>query len=249
MRRLTGLAAFTAIVFLPLAAEEKLPTIDEAIARHIAARGGIEKLKAVKSMKITGKTVIGGGQMEALITVFNKRPNLTRVEMKTQGKTFIQAYDGVTAWAANPFTGSGEPQKSGEDETRAIASSGDLDGAFVDYKSKGNSVELVGKDDVEGTPAYKIKLTRKDGSVEYHWFDTEKYMPIKSSAKRKQMGNEMEIDSYPGNFKSVEGVVVPFTLEQKINGRTMVQMTMEKVEVNVPIDDAIFKLPIKEDKK
>ncbi len=241
--RLIAVAALA----LPIAAQEaKLPSPDEVAQKAVQARGGAEKMKAIKTVKMTGKIVIGGGQMEAPMTMTMKRPGSTRMEMTMQGKSLIRAFDGASAWMINPFQGGGEPQPISEDETSLMRDTADMDGPFVDPKDKGVTIEVVGKEDVEGSPAYKVKVTRKSGRVEYHWLDAQSWMPIKTQAKIKQMGQEMEIESYPGNFKPVAGVMMPFSIDQKVGGRSMAQMTMENVEVNQPVDDKVFKMPVKE---
>lgn len=224
-------------------AQDGLPSADEIVNKHVEARGGLEKIKAIQSLKLTGNAVLGGGQMEAPFTLLTKRPNEMHMEISMQGKSLIQAFDGNTAWMQNPFTGGTDPQKSPEDETKAMTEFADFDGALVDYKSKGNTVEVVGKEDVQGSPTFKLKVTQKGGHVGYYFISAKTYMPVKVTTTRKQMGQEMEIDSYPGNFKLVNGVMTPFSMEQKVGGSTMMQMTVEKAEANVAIDEAVFKFP------
>ena len=168
------------------------------------------------------------------------------------GKSFIQAFDGTTAWMVNPFMGSPDPQKSNDEDTQQAKDDSDfIDGSLVDYKTKGNTVELMGKEDVEGTAAYKLKITKKSGSIEYEFLDAQTFLQLRSSGKRKQGGQEAEYESTPSNYKPVNGVMMPYSLSQKVNGSPMMDLTIEKFEVNTTIDDAIFQLPEKpkEEKK
>ena len=207
------------------------------------------KIKAIQSLKMTGKMVVGGGQMEAPMTMQIKRPGLMRMDMNVQGMSFVQAFDGTTAWMINPFQGGADPQKRDAEESADAKEDADMDGVLVDYKSKGHSIELMGKEDVEGTATYKLKVTKKSGKVDYHYLDANSYLPVKTLTRRKQMGQEFEIEAFPSNFKAVEGVLMPHAVEQKMGGRTMVQMTVEKIEPNVAVDEAIFKFPEKEKPK
>jgi outer membrane lipoprotein-sorting protein len=237
---------FVPALLLPVAAQETELTVDQIVQKHTDALGGLDKLKAIKSMKATGKAVLMGGQMEAPITLQIKRPNSMRMEMTMQGKSFVQAFDGTTAWNINPFTGSPEPQKANEEDTKTARDDSDfIDGSLVDYKAKGNTVELMGKEDVEGSAAYKLKVTKKSGTVAYEYIDAQTFLPIKSSGKRKQAGQEFEVESYPSNFKAVQGVMMPFGLSQKMNGNALMQLTLENVEVNQAMDDTIFHMPEK----
>ena len=175
-----------------------------------------------------------------------------RMEMDFQGKSIIQAFDGTTAWSVNPLMGSPDPQKSNDEETQDARDNADfIDGSLVDYKAKGNTVELMGKEDIEGTSTYKLKVTKKGGSIEYEYLDAQTFLPVRSTGKRKQMGQEFEYEASPSNYKPVNGVMFPFSLSQKMNGTAMFELTVEQIEANATMDDAIFQMPEKpkEDKK
>jgi outer membrane lipoprotein-sorting protein len=222
-------------------------TADELIKKNIEARGGLQKIKAVKSMKATGKISQQG--LEIPIIVQQKRPGSFRLDVTFQGKTQTQAYDGETGWKIDPFQGSSEPEKIAGDDLKEAQEQSDMDGSLVDYKDKGHTVELMGKEDMEGTPAYKLKLTLKNGDVRYIFLDSQNYLELKVSSKRKTPGGEVEIDSYPGNYKPVNGLMMAHSVESKIKGQTLFTLTIDKVEMDVPIDDAIFKMPVKAQEK
>ena len=139
---------------VPVSAGEP-KTADEVIARYIKAIGGRDKLDAIKSMRVTGKTMLGGG-MEMPLTVEFKRPNKARIEFSFQGMTGVQAFDGETGWFIMPFMGKTDPEKMPPDQLKDIEDQADLDGPLVDYKKKGHKVELLGTDEVEGSEAYKL---------------------------------------------------------------------------------------------
>jgi len=234
----------TAFLVTSAGAQDSELTLDQIVQKHTAALGGADKLKAVQTVTITGKASLLGGQMEAAVTMRVKRPTSMRMEMSMQGKIFVQAFDGGTAWIINPFAGGAAPQESNEEDTKAARDDAEfIDGSLVDYKLKGNALELVGKENVKGSPAYKLKVTKKSGTVEYQYLDAKTFLPVKSSGKRIQQGQELEYESFPGNFKDVNGVMTPYSLTQKMSGIALMELTVEKVEVNMPMDDAIFKMP------
>jgi len=242
----TVLLTIAAFVIIPAAAQDADLTLDQIVQKHTEALGGVDKLKAVQNVTMTGKASLLGGQMEAPLTMKVKRPSSMRMEMIVQGKSFIQAFDGTTAWMINPFSGSDEPQKQTDEDTKAARDDADfIDGSLVDYKTKGNILELIGKEDVDGKPAYKIKVTKKGGTMEFEFLDAKTFLPVKSSGKRKQQGQDIEYESTPGNFKEVNGVMMPFSLNQKVNGKSMMELTVEKVEVNTPMDASVFQMPEK----
>jgi len=240
----TAILCIPAFVFIPAAAQETELTVDQVIEKHVQALGGADKLKAIQSETITGKAVLMGGQLEAPITMKVKRPNSMRMDMTVQGKAFVQAFDGTTAWTINPFMGGEDPQKSNDEETAQARDDSDvIDGSLVDYKAKGNAVELMGKEDIEGSSAYKLKVTKKSGTIDYEYLDAQTFLPILSKSKRKAMGQDMDVESATSNYKPVNGVMMPFSISQKMNGTAMLDLTIEKIEVNSPIDDSIFQMP------
>lgn len=241
-----------AFLIIPAAAQDAELTVDQIVEKHIQALGGADKLKAIQNVTASGKAVLMGGQFEAPVVMKVKRPSSMRMEMTMQGKSLIQAFDGTTAWMINPFVGSSDPQKSNDEDTQQARDDSDfIDGSLVDYKAKGNTIEQMGKEDVEGTAAYKLKVTKKSGSIEYEFLDAQTFLPIRSSGKRKQMGQEIEYESTPGNYKAVNGVMMPYSLSQKMNGKAALDLTLDKIEVNTPMDDSIFQMPEKpkEEKK
>jgi outer membrane lipoprotein-sorting protein len=218
-------------------------TADEIINKHIEARGGKDKIKAVQSERVTGKMVMGQG-MEAPVTMELARPNKMRMEFTLQGMTGIQAYDGKTGWSVMPFMGKTDPEKMSAEEIKQTEDQADMDGLLVDYKEKGHQVEYVGKEDVEGTPAYKLKVTKKNGDVVNVYIDADSYMDIRETGKVKARGQEIESQTTYGDFKKVDGLVFPFSIEQKPQGAPAgMVITISKIEVNPTVDSARFAMP------
>jgi outer membrane lipoprotein-sorting protein len=242
----TAILCAIALSSVPLIGQEAGLTLDQIIQKHIDAEGGADKINAVQTMKATGTASLMGGQLEAPITVVVKRPSSMRLEMSIQGKSLIQAFDGTTAWMINPLMGSADPQKSNDEDTQSMKEDSDfVGGPLYDYKTKGNTVELIGKEDVEGSPAYKIKVTKKSGNVQNVYLDAQTFLTIRTTGRRKQMGQELDLEINHGNYKPVNGVMVPFSIDQKNAGKSMMNFTLEKVEMNVPADDSIFSMPEK----
>ncbi len=240
---LIAIVAASALLLLG-APEETTLTADQIVQKHVEALGGIAKLNAIRTLVVSGKASILG-QTEAPLTIRVKRPNLLRLEMTFQGRKVVQAFDGITAWTINPMIGAG-PKESSDEDTRAAQESSDfIGGNLVDYKSKGNMVELVGKEDVDGLAVYKLKITKKSGSVEYDYLDAKSFLPVKTEGRRTQLGQEILYESKIANYKPVEGVLMPFSLTQLVNGRLAMEITVEKMDANVPLDEAVFKMPEK----
>ena len=217
-------------------------TIDEVIDNHVKAIGGLDKLLAIKSVKFTGK--FSGGGFEVPVTYQIKRPNMVRMDITFQGNSQIRAYDGTTGWQVNPWSGKTDPEKMPAEDEKQMREQTDIEGPLVNYKVKGYTVELMGKEDMEGSEVYKVKLTDKDGEVTYYFLDTQSYLILKETKKRKAKEKEINSETLYGNYQQVEGVTFPMSIEFREVGQQQGQSgIMEKVELNVEIDDSIFKMP------
>ena len=237
-KTLTGLA-LAVLMASPLAAQ----TADDLVAKNIQARGGADKIKAVKSTRTTGKIVMGQG-IEAPFVIYEKRPNQTRMEFSFQGMTGVQAFDGKNGWGIMPFMGKKEPEAVPAEENKLLLDNADMDGPLVDYKAKGHKVELVGKEQVEGADAYKLKLTMKSGKTRNIYLDADTYLEIKMEAKRTVRGNEVEGETTYGDYKVENGLMLPHTIETGVKGSPQKQkLVLEKFEVNSDLPDSLFAMP------
>jgi outer membrane lipoprotein-sorting protein len=241
--RYAGLALLPFTFLLAASAQEGGLSVDDIVKKNVDARGGIDKIKAIQSIKMSGKMVMGGGQMEAPMTLQMKRPSSVRIDMEFQGQAVVQGYDGETAWTINPFTGGAEAQKMSADEAGDLKENADMEGTLIDYKAKGHKIELAGKEDVTGKPAYKLKVAKKNGKTETIYVDAASFLEVKTVAMRKMMGNDVEMETFTTDYRPVGGVLMAFSIDSKAEGNSVMALTLEKVEANVPVDDALFKMP------
>ena len=197
-----------------LAAQAPAQTVDELIARSSEARGGLDKLRAVQTIRMKGKMSMGPG-LEARITIEMKRPRNARMEFTYQGLTGVQAYDGKQAWGMAPGSRQAEPLPA--EMARGLDSQGDIDGPLVDYKAKGHRVELVGKEKIESGDAWKLKLTLKSGDVQYVYLDAVSHLEIRTEARRRRprdRGRAREHDRrLPGGGRTAVAALDPVGTE------------------------------------
>lgn len=218
-------------------------TVDEIIAKNIQAHGGEAKLRAVNSMRLTGDFSISGTQFT--FTQVYKRPMMMRLDAPIQGMTLTQAYDGQNGWQVNPFTGKGSPEPMSADDLKRVQEEADFDGPLLDYKKKGHTVELVGKEKTDGVDAYHLKVTLKDGAVRNLYIDAGSFLTTKAVGKAVVQGTEVMMESRFSDFRDVQGVKFPFSINrQAADGQVPDTMiTFQKLEINVAVEDAFFKQP------
>lgn len=221
------------------------PDVDAIVARNIAARGGAEKLKSLQTVEMTGTATLQGTAVT--MKLFEKRPRMMRQELAINGTTIVQAYDGTTAWVVNPMFGSDEPHVLPPAQTATMRDQADFEGTLTDYKAKGYSVELVGKEQIDGKDAYHLRVTRQQGSPpQDYYLDAETGRDLRvSTTVQDPSGQPAVIRTDLSDYRQVDGVTVPFKMVQSVNGRTLSEMTVEKVQFNLPIADSLFRMPEK----
>jgi len=218
-------------------------TADELIANNIQARGGMEKLKGIKTLRMRGRFE-GGGGFTAAVTQENQRPDLIRETFTLQGMTSVQAYDGSTGWQIQPFGGKKDPELMGEDDLRDLLLDADFDGPLVDYKEKGSTVEFLGHDVVDGDDALRLKVTLKNGDIIYEYLDPDTFIEIRKEIQQFIRGSVRDRVVGYGSYKPVDGVMYPFSISQGPKNHPDAQTTtVRKMEANVAIDPADFALP------
>jgi hypothetical protein len=218
-------------------------TAEELVSKNIEAKGGMDKIKAIKTWRMTGK-LIGGG-ITATTGQENMRPNLVRETFSLQGMTAVQAYDGSTGWQIQPFGGRKDPELMGEDDMRDLLMDSDFDGPLVDYKLKGNTVEYLGHDVVDGDDALRLKVTLKNGDLIYFYLDPDTYLEIRKETQEFIRGSVRENVFDLGSYKPIAGVMYPFSIASgpKNDPSSWQTVTVEKIDVNIPLDASEFALP------
>jgi outer membrane lipoprotein-sorting protein len=229
-------------LFLPLAAAAQ--TADEIVKKVLDARGGVDKLKAVQSERITGRISFSRG-VEGAFVVELKRPMKVHVEISLDGQQIIRVYDGKSSgWMINPFAENKEIQPLSSEELKNIADESDFDGPLVDYKTKGNRIELAGKENLDDKPVYRLKLTNKNGDIRFYFIDASSFLLLKWEGIRKTGEQELPWESFFSDFREVQGLKYPFRIDQGSPGTEIKQtLTTEKMEINPQIDDSHFAKP------
>lgn len=219
-------------------------TVDELLAKNVEARGGADKVAAIKTLKSEGKLLFGG-QFELTVTQYQKAPESIRTEASLQGLTAVQAWDGKEAWQISPFQGRKDPEKMSADDAKALADDAPIAGALIGAKERGDKVEYLGTEDVDGTDAHKLKVTLKNGDVDYVFLDPDHFLEIRMVAQRYVRGTLSERTTDYGDYEEVNGVYFPFatTSESKGGDGGKQQTTIDHAEANTPIEDSLFAFP------
>lgn len=225
-----GLIAFTSII--------NAQSLEEIIKRYSAAIKA-DQLAKVTTIKITGKMSSMG--MEMPMTMQMKKPNKIRVSYSFSGQELISVFDGQKGYMVNPMTGSSSPVELTGDQLRQVQNNNVFNNQIQDYFNAG-VLTLEGSEDVKGKPAFKLKAMPQGSNPVFVYIDKETYLPVKTSTSVEQMGTTMNVESFMTDYVEVKGVVMPKKTTAMANGMEAALISFDNIEVDIPIDDAVFSI-------
>jgi len=211
--------------------------LQEILDNHFETIGQ-ENLLKIENIHATGKAVQGG--MEFPFEMINARPNKVKMIIDIQGSKIIQACDGENVWAVNPMSGSSEPIDVTGPEADGLIESADMDGQLWNWEEKGHQLAFEGTEEIEGSEVFVLKLTKMNGNIDHYYIDSDSYLIIQTKSKIKMQGSEVESEAVMSNYQDVNGYIMPFTIEQRMGGQTMMTIMMDEVKVDVEIEDSVF---------
>jgi hypothetical protein len=243
-KKLSVLLLVSALAGTLSAQENKQMTVDQLVAKNIEAKGGKQAIDALQSLKLTGKLIVNEGQLQLAYNETRKRPNSVRSEFTLQGMTAVNAFDGKDGWKISPFQGRKDPEKMSADDTKALWEDAEIEGPLVNWKEKGSTVEYLGTEEVDGTMAHKLKVTRQNGDISYVYLDPDHFLEIRIVNQRVEHGAKVETETDIGDYEKVNGVYVPFSIESGPKGAAdKGKLVIDKVDGNVPVDETAFQFP------
>ncbi len=219
-------------------------TVDDLIAKHVAARGGLEALRAIASVTETGTLRRPDFDAKLGFRLYAARPGSIRVETSLQGLTAVRAFDGISGWQVQPFSGRLEPQRLTADDVKTLQDSADFEDPLVDYRAKGNVVAYVGTDEVDGAPAYVLRAQLKNGDEQTYYLDPDAMLAIRVLTKQRLRGSEIQTVADYGDYEKVAGVWFPFEVSTGQKGsseRTLI--TLDRIVANAATPPSLFAFP------
>lgn len=212
-------------------------TVDELVAKNIQAKGGLTKLRAVQTVRQTSELSMPG--MRAAVVVLARRPNLLRQEISTGGQTIVNGFDGKVAWQINPITGAKGPMPVTGPQIDAIREQSSFDGPLVDYQARGYQVEFAGTETVNGRRLHRLRIIGKSQPPQDCYLDAETGLEARVVTKTELGTFEQEMADY----RSVDGIMMPFSIRTLFNGASRSEITVKTVEFNVAVPEAAFAAP------
>jgi hypothetical protein len=216
---------------------------EELVAKNIAARGGLDNIKAITNIRMSGKLETQGTVLQ--FDADTKPDSIVRESQTLQGMARIRAYDGSEAWQINPYDGRRDPERMGEDDRRDLIERYDLYRPLVEYQRRGSKIEYLGHFPVDGDDALLLKVTLRNGDIVKCYLDPDTYIEIRSERLMFVRGKVHQTFTNLGSYKKVNGVYFPFSIESGTPGEPAnnKKLTLSKIEANVPMPDSEFKMP------
>jgi outer membrane lipoprotein-sorting protein len=232
------------ILFLLAGCQTPVRTIEDVLARYYQVMGGVERLRAWKGMYVEGKYIlVSQGGMEVPVRAWYRPPDKKRYEMSPPGgATAVYAFDGENAWYRDPSNGVLDPAPMPEAQARLTKENAD-EYPFIDYSAKGHHVELLGTEEFEGRRVFRVKLIRNTGVESFHLFDAESGREVKIIQDVAEGEEERLYETVLRDFRSVDGIELPFLSESWVGGQLVRKIQMERVEIDPVLDDSLFRFP------
>jgi outer membrane lipoprotein-sorting protein len=225
-------------LFLVRAFAQNPLTADDLIARNVQARGGMAKLAAIKTFRATYATEEDGKPVQLI--ELQKRPNKLRRNISIEKSSVVFAYDGQKAWQSSHGK---PPAAAPADLALELKEEADIEGPLVNYKEKGSTLELVGKETLDGKDVYNLKLTLKEGQMRNVYLDAHSFLEVKETGSYSEGGKRIDFVTLLKDYRPAQGVLFPFLIEQKAGDEENQITHLKKIEINVPIADSVFAMP------
>jgi hypothetical protein len=227
---------------LPAAAQDA----QSLVSKNLEARGGAAALDAIKSISFEGRTIFPG-DFELTYKEARARPGGDRIryDFGLQGLDLVQSYDGTGAWKINPFQGRKDAERMSADEGRQLADAALIEGPLLASRHDGSRVQYLGREDFDGTLAYKLKVTQKDGDEFTYWLDPDTYLEIKVDETRRIRGAQQTTETELGDYEKVAGVYYPMSVESWQQGQPnqRQKVIVASSAANSAVDAAFFAEP------
>ena len=236
------LSLFFAIIITALFTVVQGQDLSEILDQHFTTVGQ-EKLAEVKTITVYGKIMQMDNEFPFIQKM--KNPNKFRLEATMQGLKMIQAFDGENGWYIAPWI-SPDPQDLTGVQLKQAKEQTNIEGDLYNWEEKGHQAEYLGTEDMEGTEVYKIKLTKKEGDEIFYFIDSETYVMLKETRKMTVQGNEIEIESFPGNYEVINGIVFPMSIKTNTMGQET-EILFDSVKIDLELDDSIFVRPVQKE--
>jgi hypothetical protein len=178
--------------------------------------------------------------MEMPMVMWMKNPDKIKSVTSVNGQDMIQVFDGVKGYSVNPMTGSTDPVEMTPDQIKQTLNNSIFQNSMANYFKNGQ-LTLTGEENVNDKPAYKLKATTEGGQVIDMFIDKSSYFLVKTSTTTEANGMTVTADSYPSDYTETSGVMIPMKTTISAQGMDIV-MNFTKVEVDVPMEDSIFKI-------
>ena len=210
----------------------------EEIVKNYSIANKLDQVASRKSIKITAKMSMMG--MEMPMEIWMKNPNKIKTVMNMSGQQMVQAYDGEKGYSVNPMTGSTQPVEMGSEEIKQLLRNNNFENMLEKYLKNGQ-LEVAGEEAVNGKPAIKLKATIEPGAVSTLFIDKASWLIVKQTMNVTQGGMPVTVETYPSDYKEINGLIMPMKTTTSVSGMEMV-VNFTNVEVDIPMEDSIFKL-------
>jgi outer membrane lipoprotein-sorting protein len=210
----------------------------EEIVKNFSAANKLDQVSSKQTIKITATMSMMG--MDMPMEMWMKKPNKIKTVTNMGGQEMIQVFDGEKGYSVNPMTGSTDPVEMTAEQVADVQRNNIFQN-YMDTYLKNGQLALEGEESVNGNPAFKIKATLGSGTTATLFIDKQSYLLVKTTTDVTQGGMAMTLEAVPSEYTDNNGVFLPMKTTTTVSGMEIIT-TFTKVEVDIPIDDSVFKI-------
>ena len=227
------------------------PSPEDILSRYLKAIGQ-DKFNSLETAKMTGNMTLTQQGLEMQVGVYQKKPDKIRQEMEVQGLKVLMVADGKKGWVVNPMMGASEPQDLDQASFEALMSqdrndpTGSWSNPLMTWREDGTRIELSGKEEVNGSTAFNLKFTYADDETVNYIIDAKTYLLVKTKSSQNVQGQTFDTETRYSDYRDFDGIMLPGKIEMVVNGQVGQIFIMGGCEFNIPIEDSLFKKPVKD---
>jgi len=215
--------------------------LDRIIEKYFQTIGQ-DKLVEIETAIASGVTIQYGD--ETSFKQIQKKPDKAYLEvLLSDGQILKQGYDGVTGWMQASWMGSSEAVELTGPDLKTIEEMVNIEGDLWNWREKGHKLKLIGQEEIDSNQVYHLILTKSDGDIDELFIDVNSYILHKMLRKTIINGSEVEVEVHFDDYRNIDGVLLPFTVEQYFNGQLGMTVKIKEVKFDIEVDDNLFTKP------
>jgi hypothetical protein len=216
-------------------------SVDQILNNYERAIGGRQSRAGLTSRVTRGTSEIPESGLSGTFEIYEVQPNkLYLVTKFANGVEVKIGFDGEVGWASNPQAGLHKLSGAELTDIRREAQFPEE----INFREFFKQMRMKGKVRLDGREAYVIEAIPQEGSPWTIYFDARTWFRVRIDYTIHIEGRSEFVQCYLDDYRELEnsGIKYPFRITERVAHSTIIEHVKE-VHLNVPVDQALFRLP------